>query len=530
MLLGSNSVRRALALIAIVALGMLVLSPPLPAIKRSPVAKYVAPKLLADALRIAKRLGPAGPSTEVHLNLALKARDPRSGPDEKLASASVATVRAAGLRATWSKGSLLIAVDGPAPAAASLLQVDIENYRLGDGTIFYAANGEPTIPASLAAVVSSVDGLDSFRKDRSFAVRPGGLTPIDVIAFYNLKPLIDSGLDGSGQTIVLPEIDNVPNLNDVNAFAKEFGLPPFDGLVDIKKDPSWGNPLNPQGEAALDLEIIHEIAPKAKLVVYESGPSFTFVDRAFDQMVSDHLGSIISESLGACELGTTSGHRTLNSTIQDRATALGMTHFVASGDGGAYTCGESQAAAVSFPSSLPSVTAVGGTAVFQAADGSYGREMAWGSAIDQSGAGGGPSRFFDVPDYQKAVDSTGHRQVPDVAGAADPATGFHIVFGGRDGQVGGTSAATPLWAATTALINQDLKRKGMREVGFANPALYWMGANANAFTIRPFHDVTDGNNLLYKAGPGWDMATGWGSFDAVGLDQAWIKYIKANGA
>ena len=522
--------RRGLGLVAILVLALLVFSPPLPAAKLSPVAKYVAPKLLADALRVAKRLGPAGATTEVHLNLALKVRDPRSGPDEQLANASMATIRAAGLGAKWSKGSLLIAADGPAPAAAGLLKIDIENYQLGDGSRFYAATGLPTIPGSLAASVSGVDGLDSFRKDRSFAVRPGGLTPVDVIAFYNIKPLIDAGLDGSGQTIVLPEIDNLPNLKDLNAFAQEFGLPPFDGLVDIRKDPSWGTPLNPQGEAVLDLEIIHEIAPKAKMVVYESGPNFTFVDRAFDQMVSDHLGSIISESLGACELDTTSGHRNLNATIQDRATAVGMTHFIASGDGGAYTCGETKAAAVSFPSSLPSVTAVGGTAVFQAADGSYGRETAWGSAIDQSGAGGGPSRFFDVPDYQKAVDSTGHRQVPDVAGAADPATGFHIVFGGRDEQVGGTSAATPLWAATTALINQDLKRKGLREVGFANPAIYWMGANASGFPIRPFHDITAGNNLLYKAGPGWDMATGWGSFDAVGLDQAWIKYIKADGA
>jgi len=523
-------VRRGFALVAILVVGLLVLSPPSPAAKLTAVSRYVAPKLLADALRVAKRLGPAGSSTEVNINLALKVRDPRSGPDEQLANAAVATIRGAGLGAKWSKGSLLIAADGPAPAAAALLNVDIENYRLADGSEFYAAMGQPTIPASLAASVSGVDGLDSFRKDRSFAVRPGGLTPVDVIAFYNLKPLIDSGLDGSGQTIVLPEIDNLPNLNDLDAFAQEFGLPPFDGLVDIKKDPSWGTPLNPQGEAVLDLEIIHQIAPKAKMVVYESGPSFAFADRAFDQMVSDHLGSIISESLGACELGTTSGHRNLNSSIQDRATAVGMTHFIASGDGGAFTCGEDHAAAVSFPSSLPTVTAVGGTTAFQAADGSYGREMAWGSAIDQSGGGGGPSRFFDVPGYQKAVDSTGHRQVPDVAAVADPATGFHILFGGHDGQVGGTSAATPLWAATTALIDQDLKRKGLREVGFANLALYWMGANASAFPVRPFHDVTAGNNLLYTAGPGWDLATGWGSFDAVGLDQAWIKYIKGNGA
>jgi kumamolisin len=122
------------------------------------------------------------------------------------------------------------------------------------------------------------------------------------------------------------------------------------------------------------------------------------------------------------------------------------------------------------------------------------------------------------------------RQVPDVAADADPATGFPIVFGGRSGQAGGTSAATPLWAATVALINQDLKNKGLREVGFANPAIYWMGENSAKFSARPFHDVATGNNLAYDAGAGWDFATGWGSMDGAALDAAWTTYVKGGGA
>src|SRR5439155_288488 len=104
-----------------------------------------------------------------------------------------------------------------------------------------------------------------------------------------------------------------------------------------------------------------------------------------------------------------------------------------------------------------------------------------GSPLDQSGSGGGASQFYAIPSYQKNEAKSagkGQRQVPDVSADADPSTGFHIIFGGHDGQAGGTSAATPLWAATVALINQDLKKKGLREVGFANPALYWMGENA----------------------------------------------------
>jgi kumamolisin len=508
---------------------------------------------LAAAIRHAVHLGPTGDATTVSLSLALKVRDPdrlaaliasgrtvtpeayaaEFGPDPAAVQAAVAWLERLGFSASWRTGSSLIAADGPAPLAAALLHVDIESFRLADGTTFYAALDRPRIPPQLAGEASSVSGLDNYRRARTLAVRRGGLTPSDVLAFYNLKPLRDSGLDGTGQTIVLPEIDDLPNLTDLNKFATEFGLPPFDSYLTIKRDPNWGTPEKPQGETALDLEIIHEVAPQAKLVIYLSAADFGHGDRAFDQVVTDHLGSIISESLGACEPDTPGGHRNAYASIQDRAVAVGMSHFVASGDNGAYTCGEDQDPAGSFPATLPTVTAVGGTTLFESQQGTYFKETAWASPLDESGTGGGPSQFYPVPDYQKSVLQTaGHglRQVPDVSANADPATGFHIVFGGHDGQAGGTSAATPLWAATVALINQDLKRKGLREVGFANPAFYWMGQNSSSLPAKPFHDVTSGNNLAYDAGTGWDFATGWGSMDGAALDAAWILYIKGGGA
>jgi len=504
-------------------------------------------------MRNSVRLGPAGEATVVSLSFTLKARDPARlasliasgktvtpdvyaaefGPDPAVANVAVAWLKHLGFNASRGIGSGLIAADGPAPLAAALLQVDIESFRLPNGTTFYAALGEPRIPPQLASASSSVSGLDNYRGARILAVRRGGLTPTDVLAFYNLKPLRDAGLDGTGQTIVLPEIDDLPNLNDLNKFATEFGLPPFDSYLTIKRDPSWGTPEKPQGETALDLEILHEVAPQAKLVIYLSAADFGHGDRAFDQMVTDHLGSIISESLGACEADTSSGHRDAYASIQDRAVALGMSHFVASGDNGAYTCGEDQPPAASFPATLPTVTSVGGTTVFESVQGTYYHEMAWSAPIDESGGGGGPSQFYAVPDYQKTVlSSLGHgfRQGPDVSADADPATGFHIVFGGQDGQAGGTSAATPLWAGTIALINQDLVKKGLHEAGFANPALYWMGQNASTLPAKPFHDVTTGNNLAYDAGAGWDFATGWGSMDGAALDAAWILYAKGGGS
>lgn len=521
----------------------------------APLARSLTstPAPLATVIKQATRLGPAGMATHVDLSLGLKVRQgddlarlvaagrtvtteeytARFGPDPARVRTAVSALVAAGLEATWRPGSALIAAGGPAPAVAAVFAIDIEDYRLPSGTTFYASLDTPKLAPVLAAVISSVNGLDNYRHERIYAVRPGGLTPTDVLAFYNLKPLRDAGLDGAGMTVVFPEIDDLPNLTDLNKFASEFGLPPYDPLLTLKRDTSWGTPEKPQGETTLDLEIIHQVAPAAKMVVYFSAPDFAHADRAFDQMVSDHLGSVISESLGACEADTPSGHRDQYASIQDRSAAQGMSHFVASGDGGAYTCGVTAAPATSFPATLPNVTAVGGTTVFESVQGVYFKETAWGGPLTESGSGGGASQFYAIPDYQKTVSqAAGHalRQVPDVAADADPSTGFHIVFGGHEGQAGGTSAAAPLWAATVALIDQDLKRKGLRETGFANPAIYWMGANASRLTAKPFHDVTSGNNLSFDALPGWDFATGWGSMDGAALDAAWITYIKGGGA
>src|SRR5438046_4076699 len=190
-------------------------------------------------------------------------------------------------------------------------------------------------------------------------------------------------------------------MSDLDKSASKFGLPPFASVLTVKRDPSWGTPEKPQGETALDLEIIHSVAPMAKLVYYLSAPDFGHSARAFDQIVTDHLGSIISESLGSCEPDTPSGARNVYASIQDRSRALGMSHFVASGDTGAFTCGLDQDPAGSFPATLPTVTAVGGTSVFESAEGGYFKEYAWSSPIDQSGGGGGVSQFYALPDYQR---------------------------------------------------------------------------------------------------------------------------------
>src|SRR5256712_13371399 len=151
-----------------------------------------------------------------------------------------------------------------------------------------------------------------------------------------------------------------PNWAAWNSSPPRLGRPPFASVLTVKRDPSWGTPEKPQGETVLDLEIIHAVAPMAKLVVYLSAPDFGHGERAFDQMVTDHLGSVISESLGSCEPDTPSGARNVYASIQDRAVVLGISHFVASGDNGAYTCGLDQEAAGSLSSTPAGVTSVRG--------------------------------------------------------------------------------------------------------------------------------------------------------------------------
>jgi kumamolisin len=105
--------------------------------------------------------------------------------------------------------------------------------------------------------------------------------------------------------------------------------------------------------------------------------------------------------------------------------------------------------------------------------------------------------------------------VPDVSADAAPQTGAAVRFTGRWLSSGGTSLATPVWAALTALIDEYLRSKGDHPVGFANPLLYRLARSSPPYP--PYHDVTVGTNDLYPAGPGYDMVTGLGTPDAWNL-------------
>ena len=157
--------------------------------------------------------------------------------------------------------------------------------------------------------------------------------------------------------------------------------------------------------------------------------------------------------------------------------------------------------------SSPYALACGGTKLV-ASGPAISSEVVWNEGPN-SATGGGLSAHFPVPDYQQQLKfptppagANAGRGLPDVAGDADPNTGYQVRVDGQNLVIGGTSAVAPLWAGLLALLNQKLPKP----VGFLNPLLY--GSLAGQGATR---DITSGNNGAFAAGPGWDACTGWGS-------------------
>ncbi len=205
---------------------------------------------------------------------------------------------------------------------------------------------------------------------------------------------------------------------------------------------------------------------------------------------------------------------------------------MSSGDNGAYGRGcTGSTPTVEDPADSPHAVAVGGTTAFEGRGRTYGREAAWGDPIEQDGSGGGVSRVFRRPAWQRGPGvsnrySNGMRQLPDVASIGDSLTGWDIVSGGLWVPVGGTSAGAPLWAALMALTDQALAARHLGPVGFANAALYDFAADPSNFPAAAYRQVTAGTNLYYPATSGWNFATGLGSPNAAAVVDDFIAYEK----
>jgi kumamolisin len=404
------------------------------------------------------------------------------------------------------------------------------------GVTYHLPLGTPTVPAELRPFVRTISGLDT-----SPASRPkprfgpaNGLHPADLAKAYGIDALHAQGLDGSGQSVAVVSFDTF-DAKDIAAFDQAAGTS-GPAVQSIRLAGAPKKPGDGQDEVSLDLETIRSIAPKAQIYDYEAPQSADWSD-VINRIVEDGKVQIVSISWGRCEPFADPSAGDPDDVALASAEMAGLSIFVSSGDNGAYDCLEESSGlqrdftvAADYPAVSPHVIAVGGTYLSVHTDGSYLGEVAWQDPLGQAGSGGGLSDVFSKPSWQVGpgvanAQSSGDRQVPDVAGPADPASGMFVVSDGEGEVVGGTSAATPFWAGSMVLAEQLAAKGGINRLGFLDPVLYAL-ASAHQGDGSLFHDVTIGANLLYPATTGWDYATGWGSPKLDTLVPGIVAYVR----
>ena len=465
-----------------------------------------------------------------------------------------------------------IAFTGTVAQVERAFQIQIHRFDI-NGESHIANTTEPSIPQALAPVVAGVRGLNDFRLKPM--LKPRGavpasaspeytsskgnhyISPDDFRTIYDLKPLYNAGVNGSGQTMVVAGQTQI-NLSDIEQFRTQFGLPANDPrpiLVPNTVNP--GISSNDLAEADLDLEWSGAVAPDASITFVYSSDVMTSIQYAIDQ----NLAPVISTSYGSCEPQTPKADALTFRTWAQQANAEGITWFAAAGDSGGADCisGTSTAnagLAVDVPAAIPEVTGLGGTefnetsgqywsSTNNAGSGSalsYIPETVWNdsTAGNPAAGGGGTSVYFTEPTWQTGagVPNNHARNVPDVSLAASADhDGFLVYTGGSLQVYGGTSIAAPSFAAIAVLLNQVVVSNGAQStpgLGNMNPKLYSLAQT----TPSAFHDTTAGNNIVtvtcsarsracvpgsygYSAGVGYDQASGLGSVDAANLVNAW---------
>jgi subtilase family serine protease len=425
------------------------------------------------------------------------------------------------------------------------------------------------VAVTLAAACSSGGGPLRTRPASTAARAPGGTadcvsaavcySPRQLEVAYGVRPLLQRGIDGRGETVVLPELaesrldpPRVTDLRqDMTGFDHLFRLPAARMRV-VTTLAGAGSPWLAFGEEVLDAELAHALAPHAALVILLlPSTALDSTAKAVAAAVAElRLGPALGSVMSISAAGQIGGEHCVSRAQADRVNAAlqgavshGMTVVAASGDIGAaaYQCDlysaltgtppAAPAKGVLLLASDPLVLGVGGTSLTASqATGTWISETAWGLASGNPGnrdgsfqaSGGGFSQLFTRPTYQASVAGIGAaRGVPDVSADASDRTGVAVVFSnGTQDTVqshGGTSASAPIWAALIALADQYAGRR----LGLVNPAIYQIARSPRYH--QAFHDITTGNNTAqfpsatitgYQAASGWDPVTGWGSPDA----------------
>jgi pseudomonalisin len=465
-------------------------------------------------------------------------------------------------------GRRAVIFSGTAAQVNAAFHTQIRLYRVGS-ELHHANASDPEIPQALAGVVGGVASLHDFQsqplhgpvKTPSPAFTSGSahyMAPADFATIYDVAPLYQQGIDGSGQTIAIVGRSNI-NLADVRSFRNYFGLPANDPQIIVNgADPGIVNG-NEEVEADLDVQWAGAVAKNAaiKFVVSASSSSSDGVYLSAQYIVNHNLAPVMSVSFGLCEqaLGA-SGNSFLNSLWQ-QAAAQGITVLVSSGDSGAAGCDSAAATkataglAVNGLCSSPYSVCVGGT---QFNDGtnpslywapanasgtqgsalSYIPEKVWNESATGGlwSSGGGASATYTKPVWQVGVGvpADGRRDVPDVSLTAAGHDGYIIGLHGGLGVVGGTSAAAPSFAGLMGLVVQSTNARQ----GNANPKFYTLAGKQASGGALVFHDTVGGSNSVpglagYNATAGYDLATGLGSVDANVMVTHWADALVAPG-
>jgi kumamolisin len=395
---------------------------------------------------------------------------------------------------------------------------ELKLYRENNRT-FRGRTGSLSIPADLSEIIEGVFGFDQRQQARTrFRIRNSAIGPLAAQATSYTPPQVaqlyqfPQGATGAGQTIAIIELGGGYQDSDLSTFFSNLGIntPTVTAIsVDSATNQPTGNPNSADAEVLLDIEVSGAVAPGAAIAVYFApNTNQGFLDAVTTAIHDQNTNpNVISISWGGAESTWTSqAMQSFDQAFQD-AVALGVMVCTASGDDGSDDDQTDGQAHVDFPSSSPNVLSCGGTTL-ESTNGTIQSETVWNDGSGNGASGGGVSEIFPLPTYQQSANvpvsvNTGFvgRGVPDVAGDADPDTGYQVEVDGQAIVVGGTSAVAPLWAALIALLNQQLGKS----VGFLNNSIY------GALASTGFHDIVSGNNGAYSAGRGWDACTGWGS-------------------
>ena len=418
-------------------------------------------------------------------------------------------------------GSATVILSGTVAQFNAVFGVSLRQYEHEGGT-YRGHTGGKYVPDELNDIVEAVLGLDNrpiakphFRGRKPHgnvnwhAARTGSTSyaPTAIAKAYDFP----TG-NGQGQSIALIELGGGYRPADLRMYFANLGLGVVKVIsvsVDHAKNSPTGDANGPDGEVMLDIEVVGAVAPKANIIVYFAPNTNAGFLNAINSALHDTVNkpSVISISWGGPESSWDQQSFTAFDNAFQDAAILGVTVLVASGDNGSGDGVNDGQNHVDFPASSPHVTACGGTNL-QASAAKINAEAVWNDGAQGGASGGGVSSFFELPSWQNNLQisltngsstTLNKRGVPDVAGDADPETGYNVRVDGNDTVIGGTSAVAPLWASLITLINANTGKRA----GFINSVLY---NNPTAL-----NDIRQGNNGSFLASSGWDACTGLGS-------------------